>query len=314
MPRSPQPPPVNGLVPPPDTNDTLAIALRILSILAPIILIVGVGFWYGRRHDPEMSSANRLNMDVFVPALILGAMAGRDFEPGAYVRLAFAAGALLLVCGALARLLARPLQLPWRTFVPPMMFNNSANIGIPLAVLTWGEAALPAAIVLYSVSNVLHFSLGVHMLDPHARLRTLWQHPTLLAIFLGLAISLLEIRLWQPLVEALQMLGNVAVPLLLFALGVRMKHVQFNAISIPLQSALLRPVLGMSLAWVLGQALSLDARDSAMLLVFGALPPAVMNFLFAERYQQDPHTVAAFVLVGNLAALLMLPVALLFVL
>jgi predicted permease len=297
-----------------DTDDTLAIALRIISILAPIILIVAVGFWYGRKHDPEMSSANRLNMDVFVPALILGAMAGRDFEPAAYVKLAIAAGSLLLVCGALAWLVARALRLPWRTFVPPMMFNNSANIGIPLALLTWGETALPAAIVLYSVSNVLHFSLGVHMLDPHARLRTLWQHPTLLAIVTGLTISLLDIRLWRPLVEALQMLGNVAVPLLLFALGVRMKHVEFNAISVPLLSAVLRPVLGMCLAWVLGQALSLDGRESAMLIVFGALPPAVMNFLFAERYQQDPRTVATFVLVGNLAAVVMLPVALVLVL
>jgi len=297
-----------------DTHDSLAIALRIISILAPIIVIVGVGFWYGRRHDPEMSTVNRLNMDIFVPALILGAMAGRDFEPGAYVDLAIAAGALLLVCGGLARLLARPLRLPWRTLVPPMMFNNSANIGIPLAVLTWGEAALPAAIVLYGVSNVLHFSLGVHMLDPHARLRTLWQHPTLLAIALGLLISLLEIRLWQPLVQALQMLGNVAVPLLLFALGVRIRQVDFSTVTIPLLSAVLRPLLGMCLAWLLAQALALDARDSAMLLVFGALPPAVMNFLFAERYERDPQNVAAFVLMGNLAAVVMLPLALALVL
>jgi predicted permease len=152
------------------------------------------------------------------------------------------------------------------------------------------------------------------MLDPHARLRTLWQHPTLLAIITGLTISLLDIRLWRPLVEALQMLGNVAVPLLLFALGVRMKHVEFNAISVPLLSAVLRPVLGMCLAWALGQALSLDGRESAMLIVFGALPPAVMNFLFAERYKQDPRTVATFVLVGNLAAVAMLPVALVLVL
>jgi len=48
--------------------------------------------------------------------------------------------------------------------------------------------------------------------------------------------------------------------------------------------------------------------------VFGALPPAVMNFLFAERYQRDPRTVATYVLVGNLASVVMLPVALLLVL
>ena len=43
-----------------------------------------------------------------------------------------------------------------------------------------------------------------------------------------------------------------------------------------------------------------------MLLVFGALPPAVLNFLFAERYNQEPERVASIVLIGNLAALLFL--------
>lgn len=296
------------------TPDMLDLALRIISILAPIVLIVGVGFWYGRRHDPEMSSANRLNMDVFVPALILGAMAGGDFEATTYARLALAAGILLLTCGAIAWLLTRLLGLPWRTFVPPMMFNNSANIGIPLAVLTWGESALPAAIVLYSVSNVLHFSLGTHMLDSNARLNNLWRTPTLVAVALGLTMSLLDIELWEPLVQALQMLGNIAVPLLLFALGVRMKHVQLNEVSIPLASAVLRPTLGIGIAWMLAQLLSLNERDSAMLLVFGALPPAVMNFLFAERYHRDPSTVATVVLLGNLAAVVMLPVVLVLVL
>ena len=51
-----------------------------------------------------------------------------------------------------------------------------------------------------------------------------------------------------------------------------------------------------------------------MLLVFGALPPAVLNFLFAERYRQEPQRVASIVLIGNLAALFFLPLALALVL
>ena len=51
-----------------------------------------------------------------------------------------------------------------------------------------------------------------------------------------------------------------------------------------------------------------------MLFVFGALPPAVLNFLFAERYRQEPQRVASIVLIGNLAALLFLPLALAWVL
>jgi predicted permease len=45
-------------------------------------------------------------------------------------------------------------------------------------------------------------------------------------------------------------------------------------------------------------------------MLFGALPPAVMNFVFAERYGQEPERVASIVLIGNLAAVIVLPVAL----
>jgi hypothetical protein len=300
----------------PDTHPTSAAALaaRILAILFPIVAIVLLGFLYGRRHKPEMSVANRLNMDVFVPALILGAMASQSFDPQRYAGLVTAAALLLLCCGGLAALLAPRLGLPRRTFVPPMMFNNSANIGIPLVVLAWGEAALGGAVILYIVSNVLHFSLGVRLLDARASLATLWRTPSLIAAFSGLVIALLRIPVWPPLVEALQLLGNVAIPLLLFALGVRMQDVRFDAMRSALLGAFVRPAIGMLLAWLLAQVLSLNPRDSSMLILFGALPPAVMNFLFAERYGQEPERVAALVLIGNLAALVVLPVALALVL
>jgi predicted permease len=58
----------------------------------------------------------------------------------------------------------------------------------------------------------------------------------------------------------------------------------------------------------------LEPLESALLVIFGALPPAVLNYLFAERYGQEPDKVASIVLVGNLAAVLFLPLALAMVL
>jgi predicted permease len=52
----------------------------------------------------------------------------------------------------------------------------------------------------------------------------------------------------------------------------------------------------------------------AQLLVFAALPPAVLNFMLAERYSVEPPKVAAVVLLGNLASLLVLPGVLFWVL
>jgi len=291
-----------------------SLTLRLVAILFPIFGIVAAGYFYGRQHKPEMAVANRLNMDVFVPALVFAAMAGKSFDLAAFAPLALGGLLVIATCGLLAWPVSRLVGVAPKTLVPPMLFNNSGNIGLPLAVLAWGEAALPGAVILFMVENTLHFSLGARLLDPHARLLTLWRVPVVFAAIAGLTVALLKIPVWEPAVIAIKMLGDVSVPLLLFSLGVRMTDVSFRDWKLPLGAALLRPLAGMAVAWGVIQLFGLHGRDAAMLLVFGALPPAVLNFLFAERYKQEPQRVASIVLIGNLAALIFLPLALALVL
>jgi len=288
--------------------------IRIVSIIFPLFAIVLAGWLYGRRHKPDMALANQLNMDVFVPALVFAALAGKSFDLLSYQALALGGIAVVLGSGALAWPLARLLKVDTKTFLPPMMFNNSGNMGLPLAVLAFGEAALPAAVVLFLVENLLHFSLGAWMLDHRARLSNLWRMPMMLAALAGLAVSLSGVTLWPPLLTAIRMLGDISIPLLLFTLGVRLADASFHAWGIGLAGAVARPVLGMLIAWGVGRALGLEAQHQAMLLVFGALPPAVLNYVFAERYRQEPDKVASIVMVGNVAALLFIPIALAIVL
>lgn len=291
-----------------------SLSFRLLAILFPIFAIVAAGFFYGRRHKPEMAVANRINMDVFVPALVFAAMAGKSFEVAAYAPLALAAFLLLAICGLLAWPLALLLKVPAKTLVPPMLFNNSGNIGLPLAVLAWGEAALPAAVILFMVENTLHFTFGARLLDPKTRFLSLWRVPVVFAAIAGLTVALLQIALWQPALTAIKMLGDVSVPLLLFSLGVRMTDVSFREWKLATGAAIVRPLLGMGIAFAIVHLFALNGQQAAMLIVFGALPPAVLNFLFAERYQQEPERVASIVLIGNLFALVSLPIALAMVL
>ena len=118
--------------------DEQSLSFRLLAILFPIFAIVAAGYFYGRKHKPEMAVANRINMDVFVPAVVFAAMAGKAFDVQAYAPLALGALLVLLTCGLVAWPIARLLKMEAKTLVPPMMFNNSGNIGLPLAVLAWG--------------------------------------------------------------------------------------------------------------------------------------------------------------------------------
>lgn len=284
--------------------------LRIVAIVFPVFAIVATGYFYARRKQPDMAFANQLNMDVFVPALVFAALANKSFDLTAQWSLA--AGGLIVVLGSglLTWPLARLLKVDIRTFLPPMMFNNSGNMGLPLMLLAFGEQVLPAAVVLFFIENVLHYSLGTWMLDHRAKLANLWRVPVIAASLAGLVVSLLKFELWSPLYIAIKMLGDVSIPLLLFSLGVRLTSSGAKDLKIGLIGAAACPLAGMALAWFAAPLLGLNAEQRGMLLIFGALPPAVLNYIFAELYKQEPEKVASIVMIGNVAALFFVPVAL----
>ena len=283
---------------------------RIVAILFPVFAITAIGYFVALRRKPDMSQANALIADVFVPALVFGALAGRDFHVYEFRWLALAMLLITIGCGVVGWLCARPLQLAPKTLIPPMMFSNSVNLGVPVAVLAFGERALQPAIVLFLISSLLHYSFGLWLLDHRARLTQMWRVPSLLAMLAGIVVSLAGIPVWQPAVTALKMLGDICIPLMLFALGVRMTDISFKGWGAGVLTGLLRPAAGMALSWGAAELLGIGGFEKSLLIIYGALPPAVMNYIFAERYAQEPDRVASIVLLGNLLSVGVLPIAL----
>lgn len=284
---------------------------KIFSTLLPVFLIAGCGMLYGRFRTPDIRDLNTLNMELFVPMLVFAVLADRQAPLQEYARLAFAATVIVLGSGILLWPLAKLLRLNMRTFLPPMMFNNTGNMGLPLLVLAFGEAALPAAVVVFIIEMLLHFSVGLYILNPRTPLWRMLRMPIVLASLAGLGVNLGNVPLPGWLLEALNMLGGVSIPLMLFALGVRMLDIDFSDWKIGVLGAIACPASGLILAWPLIVWLDLQGLQAATLWVFAALPPAVLNYLLAEQYRQEPHKVASLVLIGNLGSLVVMPIVLL---
>jgi predicted permease len=287
---------------------------KILSIILPVFGLVLVGYLYARRHRPDMTAASRVNLDVFTPALIFHVLSGRDFHPVDYLPLALGGALVVLGSGLVAWGLSHALKRDFRTLGPPLMFNNSGNMGLPLAVLAFGDSALSAAVVLFMVENLLHFTVGVRILDRHAGFSTLLRMPLVLACLLGLAVSLLRIPIPLPAAMGIEMLGQVAIPLMLFSLGVRLTEAKMDHWGIGLLGALARPLSGLLVALALLPVLNMADNQPQQLLLFAVLPPAVLNYIIAERYGQEPEIVAAIVIWGTLASLVTIPLILAFLL
>ena len=288
---------------------------RILAIIFPVFSIVVIGYLYARyRHDTDMSSGNRINMDIFTPALIFDYMSASEFAFADYAGLSFGCIAIVLGSGLLAWPVARMLGYQWKTLVPPMMFNNCGNMGLPLAVLTFGESILPAAILLLALSNFFHFLVGQQLITQKWSIGSVVTNPMILATVLGISFSLLGIVIPESIRQPIHMLGLISIPLMLFSLGVRMIGLDLKDWKISAVGSILCPLSGILIALIFLQIFPLSTDQSALLILFSVLPPAVLNFMVAERYTQEPQRVASIVLIGNLSSVLVIPVTLWFIL
>ncbi|MEO0368485.1 MAG: AEC family transporter [Pseudomonadota bacterium] len=284
--------------------------ITIFEIMAPLLVIALVGYVYGSRVQPSMDITNRLVMDVFVPALILHVMLQEEFRVADYAGLVFSGVAIMLLSGVAAYAVAKHFGFEWRVFTPPAMFSNWANLGLPLYVFALGDAALNGGIMLVVAGNILCFTLGIYIYSGRVSGMQILKTPVVIAVLLGLLADLLNLNAPRFISTPLEMLGQVAIPLMLFSLGVRLTQVSLKDWTQGIVMAIFAPVVGVCLALTLIEFVPLDNLHEDMLILFGVLPPAVVNFMLAEQYDRQPDQVASMIMIGNLAALVSIPLVL----
>jgi predicted permease len=291
---------------------------RILGIILPVFIIIALGYAYARMRGEQvrtdMGSVNRVSMDVLCPLLVFSALAAKDFDLARNGMLILAGVLICLGSGLLAWPVARLFGYDARSFIPPMMYNNCGNMGLPLAVLAFGQTGLSNAVALFMAANLIYFSVGIKIIesgrDQHAPAWKFLASPMMLSMMAGMLFAAFHVTLPGPLMQALKMLGEACIPIMLFALGVRMLDVSFKSWHIGLVGAIVCPVGGLIVAWLLDGVLPMTAAQRGQMYLFAALPPAVFCFMVAEQYRQEPDKVASIVLLGNLAALAFVPAGL----
>ena len=283
---------------------------RILGIILPVFSVIALGYFWGRRVRPDMAMVNRISMNVLAPALIFSALSSKAFDVREDAVLLAGSVGIVLGSGLLAWPIARLLREDPRTFVPPMMFNNCGNMGLPLSVLAFGEAGFGPMVALFTISNLLHFTLGAWIIDHHAHFRRLLRNPMVWSTVAGFAFAILRPPLPEWIAVSFKMVGDGLIPLMLLSLGVRLVDIDWHDTKIGFIGGLVCPLTGLAMAALLAPLLGLNAMQTGLLYLFGALPPAVLNFMVAEQYRQEPGKVASIVLIGNVMSVIFIPIGL----
>ncbi|WP_417561510.1 AEC family transporter [Marinomonas sp.] len=286
---------------------------QVISILFPVFALACAGYLVGRYIKPDFRPINRINMDVFTPALVFSSLVSMPLDIG-QAPLLLAAIIAVIVPGLLMLPIAKLTGLSFKAWAPPHMFRNSGNLAIPLFTYTFGELALPSAVLLFVVSACLHISLGVMLLSSGNPLKQMFKMPIFISASLALIINLSGFNVWPPFYEATALLGQAAVPVMLLSLGAQMCNLRLGGLRVGLLCTVQSLLTGAVAFAVIYWLIPLPTMQLKMMVLFTMLPPAVMNYLFAERLNIEPMTVASMVLFGNFFSILTLPLLLMFTL
>ncbi len=292
-------------------KQSVNVILTVLEIVSPVFLLAGLGYgWIRIGWDYPVGFVTRLAMNLAVPCLIFTALMNTEIDPAALTAVSLAAivsyALIALVFAAVVYLSG----LDQRTFLAPLTFGNTGNLGLPLALFAFGPEGLGYGVVILAVTSIGVFTLGLWLVAGGGSPSRMLREPMLVATLTG---ALFLSQGWHTpdwLTNALELLGQMAIPLMLLTLGVAVGGLRASQFAQSLRLSLLKAVVCGGVAASVGYAFGLPPVPLAVLVVQMITPVAVTSYLLAEKYGADSGAVAGLVVVSTVLSIAVLPIAL----
>ncbi len=285
--------------------------LTVFEIVAPVFLLAAIGFvWVKLGFEYRLQFVTRLGVTLAVPSLIFVALMQTDIPGGDLTLFTLAAIAGHVILAGLFWIYVRVTGLEQRTYLSPLIFGNTGNLGLPLCIFAFGQAGLGYAVIFLAVTALFSFTYGIYLVAGRGAFGKVLREPMVWATLLG---ALFLWRGWETpvfLTNTLDLLGQMAVPLMLITVGVAIARLTTQKLQQALGLSLLKLLVCFGLGWCLATLFDFDSVAFGVLVVQMCAPVAVTSYLLAERYNADGDAVAGLVMVSTLLSVAAMPIIL----
>lgn len=290
---------------------TVTLFLTVLDVVMPVFLLAAVGFaWVKAGFEYRVEFVTRLAMTLSVPCLLFTALMKTEIDPQALQTLTLASIAAYLAVGVIFWGVIRLAGLEVRTYLAPLIFGNTGNLGLPLALFAFGDAGLGYALVVFAVMAIYSFTAGVWLVSGGGSLKRVVQEPVVAATLLGALFLWQGWETPQVLTRSLELIGQMAIPMMLITLGVAIARLHPAGLVRAVILSAVKAAVCVALGYGIGTAFGLDPVPLAVLTLQLGTPVAVTSYLLAEKYGADASSVAGLVVVSTLMSVGTIPLTL----
>ena len=279
-----------------------------LSPVIPVFILIAAGFIFAHWKKISLASVTEIIVYLGTPSLVFSSLAAKPLFAGDILILSSGIVVIFAGVGLLIRGYFALFGFQSRGFALPALFMNAGNMGIPLAFFAFGQAGLQRATLMFVIITFLQYSLGIYILHGRGNWRESFRLPLIYAAVAGLMINLAQVKIPEILLQPVAMLGQATIPIMLISLGYRLHEVESLQWGHALGGAMVRIFGGFAAANIAVNLIGAEGVNRQVLLLYGALPAAVINFVLTEKYGQDPALAASIVVISTFISVLTIPI------
>ena len=287
--------------------------LAVLKILFPVFLLGLVGFiWSKWNFDYPIDFVTRLTMNIALPCLIFTSLMNTDIDSQLLNSIILGSVLTYIILTICCYIFIRLIKIDNATYLPPMIFGNTGNLGLPLAYFSFGSEGLNYAIIIFTVMGIYSFTFGIWILSGNSNYKEIVKSPIFISCILGSISLFTGIKTPDFVTNSIELIGQMAIPLMLITLGVSVATLKLKNFYMSFYVVIYRTVI--CLAVSIGVALYFNFPDvpTAILILQLTTPVAVTSYLLSEKYKRNPSEVASLVVLSTVLSIVYIPIILSF--
>ena len=287
------------------------IYLKLFEVLFPVFLIIGIGFYLGKK-DPKIDTKfiTKLAGTFGTPALIFYSLTttGVNFET--FVKF-FTIEVLAITGFALIGLIT--LYITNRdliTELPPLILPNNGNIGLPICLFAYGPKGLGIAAAIASVIMLFHFTIGIFLASKRFDFKILINNGPIYGIVASIIFLYFDIKTPIFLENATFLIAYATIFLVLMSLGIALTKLKIFSYKLSLINSFSRMILGPLIGILLINLFHLNGIEAGVLFIQCSMPSAILTYLVGSMYSPKKivDSIASTIVVSTLVSFVTLPI------
>jgi hypothetical protein len=286
--------------------------LLVINVVFPVFAIIALGYLLARYKPLDTPTLSELVVNITSPCLVYTSIAKREIVPAEWAVMGGAAVAVVAGTALLMALYQQAVRIQSRGLFLPAMFMNSGNMALPFSLLAFGQPGFDKAIIFFIAIALMQYSFGILIAKGRGGFQEIFRLPLIYGAIAGLISAIFKIELPVFLLTPIEMLGDMAIPLMILALGIQLCSLKVNAVRHAIASTAIRMGGGLLAALLFVVFFHVSGLSRTIIFLDALMPPAVINVVLAQKYDADPDMVASAIVIGTVLSLFVTPLYLFF--